>query len=186
MLQNTQKTQMDQRTKSKQAVEQEIAEFICNLGKLEKPALVELKRSFGKGYTDVSARAKMRFVSTLPNTSVSAKYKWFFIATLYAYLDGEVGDVTLAKAIRSISSTTTERVFESILDDVLEFDSLIFGKVSRLIKMLSGGNLKLDLSALLRDLVYWNSDSRSVQEKWIVEYYTQETDNENIEENEEK
>ncbi|MCR4764221.1 MAG: type I-E CRISPR-associated protein Cse2/CasB [Lachnospiraceae bacterium] len=145
-------------------------ERLNSLGTGERAAL---KRSAGTMVQSADGRALKAFYRSMPSTGVRNEEKWFAIACLRCLWDigeekGEPFEAMISSLLRrdEISESTSHRV-STLLDTRWDQDGFMLSKLSRLVKMLCQKSEEmLDFPALLEDLIYWNSDTQTIQRKW--------------------
>ena len=148
--------------------------FDC-LNRLGTGERAALRREAGIMLQDTDGMALTVFYRCLPSTVDSwQESKWFAVACLRCLWDAGETESTpfeqvIAELLRSgdLSESTTHRV-EILLDTRWDTDGYMLTKLSRLVKLIrqKSDRKTIDFSALLDDLIRWNSDSQTVQRKW--------------------
>ena len=154
--------------------------FFGRLNSLGNGERAALRRETGVRLQEADSAALAAFYRCLPSTvSRYDEDKWFAIACFRCLWDagtddGEPFEKIVAKLIRQgeLSDSTRHRV-ETLLDTQWDADGYMLTKLSRLIKLVKqkSVNANVQFSELLRDLIYWNSDSQYVQRKWAREIF---------------
>ena len=60
---------------------------------------------------------------------------------------------------------------ETLLDLSIDEDGYFQAKLCRLVKYIQNNGAVIDAAQLLHDLMYWESDMRFVQKRWVKEFY---------------
>lgn len=76
-----------------------------------------------------------------------------------------------ARGLDENSRNVVGKRLESLLDLDWDNDGYLAVKLLRLIKFCKSKGIVVNCKSLLFDLVFWNSESRVVQKKWIREFY---------------
>ena len=92
--------------------------------------------------------------------------------------EGEPLQEVIARLIKrgELSDSTRHRV-ATLLDMKWDADGYMLTKLSRLVKLVKqkSGSVPVCFTDLLDDLIWWNSDSQSVQRKWARAVFSNET-----------
>lgn len=146
-------------------------EMLNHLGTGERAAL---KRCVGQRLAEADGSAVTAFYRCLPyGTDSRQEEKWFAVACFRCLWDagensGRPIEAVVAQLIRSgdLSDSMGHRI-ESLLDTPWDGDGYMLTKLSRIVRLLrQKGAGMIDFPTMLEDLLYWNSDSQSVQRKW--------------------
>ena len=150
-------------------------ELFQRLNELNTGDRAALRREAGVMLRQADGPAVTAFYSCLPATVQTwQEERWFAIACLRCLWDaseesGRPFEQVVADLIRSgeLSDSTKHRV-ELLLDTEWDEDGYMLTKLARLLKLVrqKSDRARLDFSALLDDLLGWNSDKQYVQRKW--------------------
>lgn len=162
-------------------------QFFSRLDRLGTGERAALRRSVGTMLRHADGAALTVFYRCLPPTvDVREEGKWFAVACCRCLWDagpeaGRQFERILADLIRKeeLSDSTRHRV-EILLDTKWDADGYMLTKLSRLLKLVrqKSDSAMIDFSALLEDLLRWNSDSQIIQRKWARAVFANDTDNE--------
>lgn len=152
--------------------QQKFFERLNRLGTGERAAL---RREAGNMLQNADGTALTVFYRCLPPAVDNwQEGKWFAVACLCCLWDagetaGEPLEQVIAALLRSgdLSDSTAHRV-QILLDTKWDADGYMLTKLGRLVKLIrqKSDRKAIDFSALLDDLIRWNSDSQIVQRKW--------------------
>ena len=163
--------------------------FFQKIDHLDSGERAVLRRNVGKMLRQADGHAITTFYRCLPSDVKDwDEEKWFAVACLRCLWDpGEENGKPLEQIIGDlirmddISDSTCHRV-EILLDTDWDTDGYLLVKLARLIKLIRqhSDRTQIDFSALLDDLLRWNSETQMVQRKWAkaVFYLQNNTDNE--------
>ena len=165
--------------------EETIKRFFEALDALPSGDRVALKRAAGSMLEDANGRAIRIFYQCLPHAVAQwQESRWFAAGCLHCLWDANTkGRVRLVQALyqlgldANISESMGHRL-ENLLDLTWERDGYMLTKLGRLIKLVRSKAIAIDCEDLLRDLIYWNSDSQRVQRKWARGLYGKSEDEE--------
>ena len=160
-------------------------EFFERLNKLETGERAALRRKAGTMIQSADGKALKAFYRCVPQSIRSNEDKWFAIACLRCLWDegedkGEPLETVISSLVRrdELSESTSHRV-STLLDTRWDQDGFMLSKLSRLVKLVrQKQSAMIDFPKLLEDLVYWKSDSQSVQRKWASAMFSYEKKNE--------
>lgn len=151
------------------------AQFFDRLNRLNKGERAALRREVGNMLQEADGTALTAFYRCLPPAvDTWQEEKWFAVACLRCLWDADEAEGApleqiIAELFRSdeLSASTAHRV-EILLDTKWDRDGYMLTKLSRLVKLVwqKSERRRIDFSGLLDDLIYWNSDTQSVQRKW--------------------
>ncbi len=153
--------------------------FFQRLNKLNNGERAALKRSAGVPLDKADGKAIAAFYRCLPAES-KAEDRWFAVACLRCLWDAgeEQGDRlerVISRMIRAdeLSESIQHRI-EILLDTPWDSDGYMLGKLTRMVKLIrqKANRTPIDFSALLEDLIYWNSEKQYVQKKWARAVFT--------------
>lgn len=154
--------------------------LIETLKKLSVGERAALRREAGERLSDASGRALAAFYRVIPPGLSSRKQEcWFCVLTLAclwnvdeAKEDGSMADLLRRLAKRQGTEGMDARI-RSLLDTRWEEDGYLSAKLCRLARMLRSDNRQVmpDIDSLLTDVLYWNSDRRTVQLRWAQQYF---------------
>lgn len=155
--------------------------FFSRLNVLGTGERAALRREAGTMLQNADGAALTAFYRCLP-TAVDSRQeaKWFAVACLRCMWDpGEESGRPFAQIVSGLiragelSDSTGHRV-EDLLDTRWDVDGYMLTKLSRLIKLVKqrSGNMTIDFSDLLDDLLRWDFDSQPVQRKWARMIFT--------------
>ena len=149
--------------------------FFENLDRLGTGERAALRREAGVMLKDAGGGALTAFYRCLPaSVGTAQESKWFAVACLECLWDagtenGKPLEQIIAAMLRSgdLSDSTKHRA-ELLIDTRWDNDGYMLGKLARLVKLArqKSDRAPVDVSALLEDLIYWNSENQSVQRKW--------------------
>ena len=150
-------------------------QFFDRLNRLGNGERAALRREAGTMLQAADGKALTAFYRCLPPTvDRRQETKWFAVSCLRCLWDAGEAEGTpfeqvIAALIKSgeLSDSTTHRV-EVLLDTDWDADGYMLTKLSRLVKLIrqKSDRQYVDFAALLDDLIYWNSDTQTVQRKW--------------------
>ena len=150
-------------------------QFFDRLNRLSNGERAALRREAGIMLQAADGKALTAFYRCLPPTMDRRQEgKWFAVACLRCLWDaGEAEGTPLEQVIaaliksEALSDSTKHRV-EVLLDTDWDADGYMLTKLSRLVKLIrqKSDRQYVDFAALLDDLIYWNSDTQTVQRKW--------------------
>lgn len=154
------------------AAQQYFFDRLKQLGTGERAAL---RREVGVSIKEADSSALTAFYRCLPS-AVDARQegKWFAVACLRCLWDADAPEGApleqiISSLIRSgdLSDSTAHRV-EILLDTKWDADGYMLTKLGRLVKLIrqKSDRKVIDFAGLLEDLIYWNSDTQTVQRKW--------------------
>ncbi len=149
--------------------------FFEKLDKLGTGERAALRRETGVMLKEAASYAMTAFYRCLPaNIGTAQEEKWFAAACLRCLWNAgaDIGsplEQIISKMIRSgdLSKSTEHRV-ELLIDTRWDNDGYMLIKLARLVKLVRQKSDRdlIDFSALLDDLIFWNSENQSVQRKW--------------------
>lgn len=145
--------------------------FFERLDTLTKGERTALKRSCGVMLQQADGVAIAAFYKCLPySVPRNAEGKWFAAASIHCLWENETRE-PFERAIgkMKVESNTVEGRVIVLSDMSWDDDGLFLSKLVRLIKMAKQKGFAIDANALLKDLIYWDSDSRNVQRRWLKE-----------------
>lgn len=152
--------------------QQQFFSRLNNLGNGERAAL---RREAGIRLQDADSAALTAFYRCLPfAVDTYQEGKWFAVACLRCLweageAEGQPLEQIVAALIQSgeLSASAAHRV-EILLDTSWDSDGYMLSKLSRLVKLVrqKSDRKRIDFSALLDDLIRWNSEAQTVQRKW--------------------
>lgn len=142
--------------------------FWKNIDDLRTGDRVALKRSAGIMLREADGKAIVAFFKCHPGVQEQEE-KWFAVACFKTMYDpsNEQGK-PLENILRTMemSDSMMHRI-EALLDTPWDRDGYLLTKLARMVKLVKQKtNQLIDFDSLLQDLIYWNSDSQSVQRKW--------------------
>ena len=150
-------------------------QFFSRLDRLGNGERAALRREAGIRLQDADGAALTAFYRCLPfAVDTHQESKWFAVACLRCLweageAEGRPLEQIVAALIQSgeLSASAAHRV-EILLDTSWDSDGYMLSKLSRLVKLVrqKSDRKRIDFSALLDDLIRWNSDSQTVQRKW--------------------
>lgn len=150
-------------------------QFFDCLNRLNNGERAALRREAGTILQAADGKALAAFYRCLPfSVDRRQEGKWFAVACLRCLWDtGESEGTPIEQVISALiksgelSDSTKHRV-EALLDTDWDADGYMLTKLSRLVKLIRQKSDRrfLDFAALLDDLIYWNSDTQTVQRKW--------------------
>lgn len=139
-----------------------------------------LRRAAGLPLSMADGRALQALFHALPpGTRTDAQGKWFTalsIACLWDVDEARVG-AGFPRMLRayslSMGNDSLDTRVSKLLDLRWDDDGYLAGKLARLARMLRSDDRGTmpDMDQFLKDLLLWNSDSRSVQLRWANEFY---------------
>ena len=151
------------------------AQFFDRLNRLNKGERAALRREAGNMLQEADGAALTVFYRCLPPTADRwQEEKYFAVACLRCLWDADEAEGSpleqiIADLLRSgeLSDSTAHRI-ETLLDTKWDLDGYMLTKLSRLIKLIrqKSDRRRVDFSGLLEDLIYWNSETQTVQRKW--------------------
>ena len=161
-------------------------QFFARLDKLGTGERAALRRASGRMLREADGAALTAFYRCLPS-AVDTKHedKWFSTACLRCLWDaGEEGgrpiEQVIGALVRSgeLSDSTGHRV-ELLLDTKWDSDGYMLAKLTRLVKLVrqKSERAMLDFSALLDDMIRWNSNTQTVQRKWARAVFSNDINN---------
>lgn len=159
-------------------------QFFDRLNRLGNGERAALRREAGTMIQDADGSALTAFYRCLPaSVDKWQEGKWFVVACLRCLWDagddeGTPLEQVIAALIKTgdLSDSTAHRV-EILLDTGWDADGYMLTKLSRLVKLIrqKSDRRHIDFSGLLDDLIYWNSDSQTVQRKWARAVFSGDT-----------
>ncbi len=163
----------------------EKTEFFQKIDELEKKHRVLLKRSCGLMLRETDAATMTCFYHILPhNVKGYDEDKWFAAACIHCLWDVDTTGrkpmedcIALLKQSGDASDNVEKRLI-NLLDTPWDEDGFLLSKLGRMAKMLAQKGYSIDGESLIKALLYWNSQDRSVQKKWIKTYCNTQTENE--------
>lgn len=145
--------------------------FFERLDTLTKGERTALKRSCGVMLQKADGAAIAAFYKCLPyNVPRYVEDKWFAAASIHCLWEKEIREpfTRVIGRMNAESSTIEGRVI-ALSDMAWDEDGFFLSKLIRLIKMAKQKGFAIDAGALLQDLIWWDSDSRTVQRRWLKE-----------------
>lgn len=159
-------------------------QFFQRLNRLGTGERAALRREAGTMLREADGAALAAFYRCLPlKVEPVQESKWFAVASLRCLWNareenGASFEKVIAELIRKseLSDSTRHRV-EILLDTPWDADGYMLTKLSRLVKLIrqKSDRTPLDFSALLDDLIRWNSDSQISQRKWARTIFADDT-----------
>lgn len=152
-------------------------EFLDRVKKLaeDNGYRASLRRSAGKLLNIADGKAVVNFYNAYPPTEYYED-QCFFVACVQCFW--EVKDLSKARPLAQTAShmdaesrEVVKKRIESLLDLSWEQDGYFATKLLRLIKFCQSKGFVIDCKTLLEDLVQWDYESRSVQKRWIRDFY---------------
>lgn len=149
--------------------------FINRLDRLGKGERSALRRAAGIMLQDADGSALVAFYKCVPfKVEKWQEPRWFAVACLSCLWDsssieGKPLEHIIKEMVRTeiLSASTTHRV-EILLDTKWDEDGYMLTKLVRIIRLIrqKADSGQPDFISLLDDLLFWNSETQSVQRKW--------------------
>ena len=162
-----------------------IPAFFGKLDSLENKHRVRFKRSCGKLLKETDTETLQVFYRILPpETSVWEENLWFTAACIHCLWPAEeTGRRPMQECIAGLKDTSDsfEKRFTGLLETLWDEDGYLCGKLERMAKFIKQKGYAIDGSELLRSLLWWNHEDKSVQKRWIKTYWQTECQNEETE-----
>lgn len=165
--------------------------FFKRLNELSAGDRATLRREAGTMLKDAGGQAIRAFYQCLPYSVPQWQEEYFFAAACLCCLwDANEPDQTgLPQALYQLgqdeeTSKSTGHRLESLLDTKWDADGYMLTKLTRLMRLVKSRGVSVDCAELLKDLVYWNSDSQWIQHKWARGMYVKQEEITSAEEGE--
>ena len=149
-------------------------EFFDLLQKCSTGERAALRRNCGRLLKDADGQAVTVFYRCLPREVPQWQEDRWFAAGCFSCLWDEDAKAEPLEAVFSRmkeDSDSMEHRLAAMLDLQWDADGYLLAKLCRIIKMVKSKGAAVDCESLLKDLIYWNSGSQSVQRKWARTMY---------------
>lgn len=148
-----------------------VVQFVERLHRLDAGERARLKRNAGNRLAEGRAVTGLFYRIIPPGIPIYQEETYFLVATLFPIADGG-GKGDLGRALRQARDTSGKKGLDRRVDILLDADaSQLPFRLRQTVHFLQSNRVKIDWVTLLSDLLYWGSESRSVQQRWARSYY---------------
>lgn len=149
-----------------------ITQFIANLEALDAGERARLKRNAGHRLAEAHHTALGLFYKILPpHVPRYHEEIYFLVATLYPLAESG-GRGNLGAALHQAQNTHNKEGLHRRVEVLLDADEtqLAF-RLRQAIRFLQAQRVPVNWPGLLKDLLYWTHEDRSVQQAWARAYF---------------
>lgn len=150
---------------------EEIVRFFEDVGSMRISEKVALKRTLGVK-DDFEGMYRLLNNKERYNISTYEKPIWALCARIYCLFECKQSDKTFATCVgEEVSSASGTAKFENMLATSTDKFDYLSADMIRFVRQLKSKNKTFDCKALLLDMLNWNHSNKSVQMKWVQDFY---------------
>lgn len=147
-------------------------EILSAVGNLKDNEIAELKKSFGRKFSQASIKAYMAYKKVVKNLVSKKEDEIVFpVIAMFVFCGKELyGKTPFSRAARLVTKEN-DKEFLRIVKDIPSDDTLMLYRIASLCSRAKREGIEIDFASMMTDLCNWVKDeNETIKRKWIQQY----------------
>jgi|GEM_PF-4392857 len=147
-------------------------EILSSVGNLKDGEIAELKKSFGRKFSQASVKAFMAYKKAVKNLVHEKENEIVFpVVAMFAYCGKDFYGKTPFPRAAKVVSGENDKEFLRIVEDIPSDNTLMLYRIANLCNRAKQEGIKIDFAGMMVDLCDWTKDENdTIKRKWIHQF----------------